>query len=43
MAKKIKEEISDRELKQLIDQNEAQKEALKKILQGMSKEEKSKK
>ncbi|WP_262325314.1 hypothetical protein [Carboxylicivirga litoralis] len=42
MAKKIKEEVSDKELKQLIDQNETQKEALKKILQGMSKEEKSK-
>ena len=42
MAKKIKEEVSDKELKQLIDQNETQKEALKKILQGMSKEEKNK-
>lgn len=35
MSKKKKEEISDELIKQLIENNEAQKEALEKILKGM--------
>ncbi len=35
MSKKKKEEISDELLKRLIENNEAQKEALEKILKGM--------
>ncbi|WP_280516771.1 hypothetical protein [Carboxylicivirga mesophila] len=35
MSKKKKEEISDELIKQLIENNEVQKEALEKILKGM--------
>ncbi|MCG8578269.1 MAG: hypothetical protein MI866_00030 [Bacteroidales bacterium] len=43
MTKKKNEEVTDEEIKQLIEQNEVQKEALKKILKGMVRTEKSKK